>query len=349
MEPYRNELFLRAARGERTHRPPVWLMRQAGRTDPEYNALRDSAGLPLEALFRNPELAARISLLPRRIGVDAIIYFQDILTPLAPMGAPFLFRPGPVLKTPLREAHDFEALHDYDVARALPFISEIFRIIRRELDGEMPVLGFAGAPFTLLVFLAEGGSFGKEAPRARRFLAEQPRSAHALLGTLTRVTIDYLNLQIEAGADAVQLFESAAPVIDAAAYREFALPYQQQVFDAIRGTAPTIAFARDIEDVGLLDASGADILSLPAQLTIAEARRQVGAERRVQGNLDNRLLAEGSLDAITRAAHAVIESGECRGHIFNLNHGLLRQTPFEHVCHLVDTVRRWENARTAEP
>ncbi len=348
MRPYRNELFLRAARGERTSRPPVWLMRQAGRTDPEYNALRDEAGLPLEALFRNPEFAARISLLPKRIGVDAIIYFQDILTPLAPMGAPFIFRPGPVLETPFRETRDLERLHAYDAARALPFIPAIFRIIRRELDGEMPVLGFAGAPFTLLVFLVEGGSFGKEAPRARRFLAERSQSAHALLEKLTQVTIDYLNLQIEAGADAVQLFESAAPVLDAAAYREFALPYQQQVFEAMRGTAPTIAFARDIEDVRLLDASGADILSLPAHLTIAEARRRVGAERVVQGNLDNGLLAEGSLDAITSAAHAVIESGECRGHIFNLNHGLLGQTPFEHVCHLVDAVRRWGDARTSE-
>ncbi|MEA3366383.1 MAG: uroporphyrinogen decarboxylase family protein, partial [Candidatus Hydrogenedentes bacterium] len=118
-----NDLFLRAASGERTERPPIWLMRQAGRTDPEYNKLKEEAGLPLEALFRHPELAARISLLPRRIGVDAIIFFQDILTPLAPMGAPFVFRPGPVLETPLHESRDLEKLHAYDMADELPFIA----------------------------------------------------------------------------------------------------------------------------------------------------------------------------------------------------------------------------------
>jgi uroporphyrinogen decarboxylase len=319
-------------------------MRQAGRTDPEYNALRDETGLPLEKLFRNAELAARISLLPRRIGVDAIIFFQDILTPLAPMGAPFIFRPGPVLEAPFEDASDLETLHEYDVAQELPFVPETIRLTRQALDGEMPVLGFAGAPFTLLTFLLEGGSFGTTAPKTLRYLAEQPQAAHDVLEKLARMTTDYLMLQITAGADAVQLFESAAPVLDAVAYREFALPYQQLIFDAIRGAAPTIAFARDIEAVELLDASGADILSLPASISIAEARNLTSADRVMQGNLDNKLLVEGPLDAITRAAHAIIQAGDSRGHIFNLNHGLLRQTPFEHVCHLVDTVRRWGDA-----
>lgn len=341
MGRYENDLFLRAARGERTERPPIWLMRQAGRTDPEYLKLKEEAGLSLGALFRHPELAARISLLPRRIGVDAIIYFQDILTPLAPLGAPFVFRPGPVLETPVREPGDIERFHDYGVAEELPFIADIFRLIRRELNGAMPVLGFAGAPFTLAAFILEGGSFGGTASMATEFFREHPRAAHVLLDKLTKITVDYLRFQIEAGADAVQLFESAAPVLTAEHYREFALPYQQRIFEAVRGHAPTIAFARDIEDVRLLDASGADILSLPSSVTIKEAREIVGEDRVVQGNLDNRLLADGSLGAITEAALACIESGECRGHIFNLNHGLLRRTPFENVCHLVETVRRF--------
>jgi len=338
MGRYRNDLLLRAAQGERTKRPPVWLMRQAGRTDPEYVKLKDEAGLPLERLFRQPEWAARISLLPRRIGVDAIIYFQDILTPLGPMGAPFVFRPGPMLETPLRDTADLDELHTYDVAEELPFIPEIFRLVRKELGGAMPVLGFAGAPFTLAAFLLEGKSFGDSASEAVRFLSRHPRSAHALLDKLANVTVDYLKLQIAAGADAVQLFESAAPVLNAQQYREFALPYQQRVFEALRGTVPAIAFARDIRDLRLLDASGANILSLPSSVTIAEARRIVGEDRVVQGNLDNGLLAEGPLETITAAARACIESGECRGHIFNLNHGLLRHTPFEHVCRLIQTV-----------
>ena len=141
----------------------------------------------------------------------------------------------------------------------------------------------------------------------------------------------------------MQLFESAAPVLDARQYREFALPYQQRVFDMLRGTAPTIAFARDIGDVSLLDASGADILSLPSSITIAQARKAVGEGRVVQGNLDNTLLADGSTEAITEAAIACIRSGGCRGHIFNLDHGLLRRTPFENVCRLVETVRSYRD------
>ncbi|MFO7973770.1 MAG: uroporphyrinogen decarboxylase family protein [Candidatus Hydrogenedentota bacterium] len=339
MAHYENDLFLRAARGERTERPPIWLMRQAGRTDPEYKKLKAETGLPLEAMFRHSDLAARISLLPRRIGVDAIIYFQDILTPLAPMGAPFVFRPGPVLETPMHEPRDLDKLHAYDVAEELPFIGEIFRLVRRALNGAMPVLGFAGAPFTLAVFVLEGGSFGGTAPKAMQFFAEHPETTHALLEKLTKVTVEYLKFQIEAGADAVQLFESAAPLLDNSQYREFALPYQQRIFEALRGLVPSIAFARDIDDVRLLDASGADILSLPSSITIAQARDIVGKDRVVQGNLDNRLLADGALSAISEAALACIESGECRGHIFNLNHGLLRRTPFENVCHLVETVK----------
>ena len=337
---FRNDLFLRAARGERTPRPPIWLMRQAGRTDPAYNALKDEAGLALEELFRHPELAARISLLPQRIGVDAIIYFQDILTPLGPMGAPFVFRPGPVTDYPIRSAADVARLHSYDVADALPFIPETFRLIYRELADELPALGFAGAPLTLLVFMAEGRSFGDSAAHAMAFLDEDPAAAHQLLDLLTGVTIDYLRLQINAGAVAVQLFESAAHLLTPAQYREFALPYQRRIFEALKDDdAFTIMFAREWEDVTLLDASGADILSLHSHIAIADARALVGRDRVIQGNLDNRLLCDGPWDAIERAALACIGSGERRGHIFNLSHGLLRQTPFENVTRLINVVR----------
>lgn len=337
---FQNDLFLRAARGECTPRPPIWLMRQAGRTDPAYNALKDEAGLPLEDLFRHPELAARISLLPQRIGVDAIIYFQDILTPLGPMGAPFVFRPGPVTDRPIRSAADLRRLHAYDVADALPFIPETFRLIYRELGGELPALGFAGAPLTLLVFMAEGRSFGDSAEHAMAFLDADPAAAHNLLELLTTVTIDYLRLQINAGAVAVQLFESAAHLLSPARYKEFALPYQQRVFDALKAEDVfTIMFAREWEDIDLLDASGADILSLHSHIAIADARAVVGRERVIQGNLDNRLLCDAPCEEIERAALACIESGERRGHIFNLSHGLLRETPFENVTRLVDLVR----------
>lgn len=335
---FRNDLFVRAARGEATPRPPVWFMRQAGRTDPAYLALKEESGLTLEDLFRHPELAARISLLPRRLGIDAIIYFQDILTLLGPMGSAFVFRPGPVTENPIRSEGDVRALKTYDVARELPFIAETFRLAYAELDGEMPVLGFAGAPLTLAVFLIEGKSFGANVDNALGFFSENPRATHALLDKLTDITIDYLKYQIESGAVAVQLFESAAYLLSPELYDVFALPYQQRIFEALRGVAPTIMFAREWDKVEDLAASGADILSLPSSISIADARKIVGDDRVVQGNLDNGLLAEGSLDDIERATRACVESGGRRGHIFNLSHGLLRETPYENILHAVKVV-----------
>lgn len=336
---YRNDLFLRAARGESTERPPVWLMRQAGRTDPAYNELKAASGLELEALFSHPELAAQISLLPKRLGIDAIIYFQDILTPLGPMGCEFTFRPGPVTEHPIRSVTDVDRLTTFDVAAELPFIEEIFRLIHVELDGEMPVLGFSGAPLTLAVFMIEGKSFGASADRALGFLEAEPAAAHRMLDVLTEVAIDYLEYQVESGAAAVQLFESAAHLLSKEAYDEFALPYQQRVFEALRGLAPTIVFAREWDDVADLAAAGADIVSLPSSISIADARKVIGADRPVQGNLDNHLLCTGSLEEIEAATRACVESGGRRGHIFNLSHGLLRETPYENVEHVVKLVR----------
>lgn len=330
---------MRAARGETTPRPPVWLMRQAGRTDPKYNALKERLGKPLEALFRDPEAAVEISLLPKRLGVDAIIYFQDILTILEPMGVNFVFRPGPVTDTPVRNAQDVNALQDCDPAEALPFIRETFAGIYDRLDGEMPVLGFAGAPLTLLVFMVEGKSFGTGADHALAFLREEPETAHKLLEKLAEMTVRYLRYQIDSGAAAVQLFESAAYLLDRKQYEEFALPYHQRIVSAIRGSVPTIMFAREWDRVEDLAASGADILSLPSSLSIAEARARIGNDRVVQGNLDNRLLAEASFDEIAEATRACIESGERRGHIFNLSHGLLRETPYENIEHMMKVIR----------
>ncbi|MCC6699191.1 MAG: uroporphyrinogen decarboxylase [Candidatus Hydrogenedentes bacterium] len=333
------DLFIRAARGERTPRTPIWMMRQAGRTDPEYNRVKKLSGLPLHDLFRDPEWAAQISLLPKRIGVDAIIYFQDILTPLAPMGAEFVFDPGPRFLTPIQDFRDADRLHLFDVAEELPFIPETFRLVQESLDGALPVLGFAGAPLTLAVFLIEGGSFGASADKFFSFLDDHTAALHRLLEKLALMTVDYLKLQVQAGAAALQLFESAAYLFTPQQYKELALPYQQHIFKAFKKSVPTIAFARDWTDLDTLNASGADILSLAATPSIAETRSKLGAKRVLQGNLDNTLLVHGSKEEIAEAARACIREGQHRGHIFNLSHGLKRDTPFENVCHLVDVVR----------
>ena len=338
MTSHENGLLLQALRGQSTPRPPVWFMRQAGRTDPEYNRLKAESGMGLDELFRHPELAARISLLPQRLGVDAIIFFQDILTPLPPMGAPFRFAPGPVLERPPRTAAELDALHPFEVARELSFVPRTLELLREELDGALPVLGFAGAPFTLAAFLAEGKSFGADAPAARTLMEEQPEALHRLLDKLARVTIDYLELQREAGVAAVQLFESGAFLLSRAQYREFALPYQQRILEALSGRVPTILFARDWPHLEDYAEAGADVVSLPSFIGLGEARAILGHGAVLQGNVDNQLLARGPLEDIRQAVRECAAAGEGRGHILNLNHGLLRHTPFEHVQAAIDEV-----------
>ncbi len=334
-----NDRLKTALRGQKTDRPPIWLMRQAGRTDPEYNALRERLGLPLEELFRHAEHAATISLLPKRLGVDAIIFFQDILTPLGPMGSPFVFRPGPCLLSPIRTPADADRLETYVIPQKLGFVGETFDRLHASLASELPVLGFAGAPWTLAVFLIEGASFGDASPHALEFAKKHPEAMHKLLEKLTVITVDYLHYQIESGAAAVQLFESGAHLLSDSEYRDLALPYQQRIFAALRGQAPTIVFARALENLDLLAAAGADVISLPSTVSISQARARLGADQVFQGNVSNQLLRDATLSTIAAAARACVDDGERRGHIFNLDHGLLRDTPYHHVEHLVRTVR----------
>jgi uroporphyrinogen decarboxylase len=334
-----NDLLLRAARRERTERTPVWLMRQAGRFDPEYRAIRERANLPLEALFRTPELAAEISLLPRRFGVDAIIFFQDILTPLAPMGAEFVFRPGPVLDNPPGTAVELAALRQYDPASALPFVPQTLRMLREQLADELPLLGFAGAPLTLAFFLLEGRSPAHQATRTRALIRSEPKRMHQLLERLADMTADYLALQIEAGADAVQLFESCGDLLSEGEYRQFAHPYHARVFHRLGDRVPRILFVKEQSFVELMAESGAEVLSVGTCVDLAEARRRFGHKVAFQGNVDNRLLASGSLGEIDQAVRNCLRAANHEGHILNLNHGLLKHTPVENVRRLIDTCK----------
>ena len=185
-----NDLLLRAARGERTERTPVLLMRQAGRFDPKYLAIRDQCGLKLEQLFRDPQLASEITMLPIRLGVDAAILFQDILTPLAPLGANFVFRPGPILENPIRDGRRIEQMRVFDPRADLPFVSESIKLVLHELDGSLPLIGFAGAPLTLATFMIEGRSPGDNAETTQRLMQQEPTLFHRLLDLLTQVTTD---------------------------------------------------------------------------------------------------------------------------------------------------------------
>jgi uroporphyrinogen decarboxylase len=343
----KNDLLLRAARREATERTPVWLMRQAGRFDPEYRALRDRSGLRLEEAFRCADHCAEISLLPKRFGVDAIIFFQDILTPLTPMGAPFVFRPGPILDSPVRTPRDVASLRTYDVRAELPFVADALRMVKRSLDGGLPLLGFAGAPLTLAFFLIEGDSPNGGAEKAQAFIQSEPRLCHALLEKLADMTAEYLAMQIEAGADAVQLFESVADLISREQYEEFAHPYHRRILSQLDGKTPTILFVKEQPFVDLMVDTEADVLSVGACVDLGAAQKRFGDRVAFQGNVDNRLLAAGRLDAIDRAVERCVEAGGAAGHILNLNHGLLRDTPVEHVQRLIETARTVSAGRAA--
>jgi uroporphyrinogen decarboxylase len=295
--------------------------------------------VPLEQAFRDPDLATEISLLPKRLGVDAIIFFQDILTPLAPMGAEFLFRPGPVLDSPPRDRGGVDALREYDPTQELAYVSETLGNVRGALNGELPLLGFAGAPLTLAFFLLEGKSPGNDPKQARAMMRSDPALLHHLLTRLAGMTVKYLRFQIESGADSVQLFESVGDLLSEGEYREFAHPYHQRIFTELAAKVPTILFVKEQPWVELMVQSGADVLSVGKCVDLADAKRRYGDKVAFQGNVDNHLLIKGPPDSIDEAVRECIRAGGHQGHILNLNHGLLKDTPFDNACRVIDTCK----------
>jgi uroporphyrinogen decarboxylase len=334
----KNDLLLRAAKRQRTERTPVWLMRQAGRFDPAYRELRANSGLELEELFHDPELATEITLLPKRLGVDALILFQDILTPLEPMGARFVFRPGPVLDTPIRTSADVEALREFDPAADLGFIGESIRLVLEANGGDIPLLGFAGSPFTLAAFMIEGRSPG-EMVKTRTLMREQPQVLHELLSRLADMTARYLDYKIRSGVHGVQLFESLGDSLTADEYKTFAHPYHAKVFAQMTEQAPRILFVKERPELDLMAESGADVLSIGQCVDLQQARRDYGDRLALQGNVDNQILRGGTPDEVEAATRACIEAGGHLGHILNLNHGIFKDTPYDNVVRLIDVCR----------
>ena len=287
--------------------------------------------------------------LPRRFGVDAIIFFQDILTPLAPMGSEFVFRPGPILDAPIRTANDVDRLQGFDPSESLGFVGEILRRVRRDLDGALPLLGFAGAPLTLAMFLAKGASPADDVSHTQSMMRDDPGTLHRLLGKLADMTADYLLYQIESGADAVQLFDSFADLVSPEQYAEFAHPYHTRIFSKIAGRAPTILFCREQPNLELMADSGADVLSVGRCVDLDDAKKRFGERVAFQGNVDNKLLITGSRGQIDEAVSQCIAAGACEGHILNLCHGVLPETPFESVLRFVDAAKSVTAATSAAP
>jgi len=339
LPPLENDLLLRAVNHLPVPRVPAWLMRQAGRSDPEYLAYRERAGLGLRELFRHPGHAVEISLLPRRIGVDAIILFQDILTPLAPMGADFDFAPGPVLAEPVRTAERVASLRPYDPAAALGFVGESIAGVLDRLEGALPLLGFAGAPFTLAAFMIEGRSPGAALPATEAFIRDQPEAFGDLTHRLTDMTLAYLNYKLDCGVHAVQLFESLGHLASREVYERYIQPSHRRIAAGLQARAPLILFVRGSPFPDLMLASGAAVLSVAENVTVGDMLARGGGRVAVQGNVDNRLLAEGTPEQVAAAVHRCLAEGGGRGHILNLNHGILSHTPFENVCRFITAAR----------
>ena len=330
--------LVRAARGLPVDRTPVWFMRQAGRSLPEYRALR--AGTAMLQACQDPDLVTEITLQPvRRHGVDAAILFSDIVLPLVVAGIDIEIKPGvgPVVASPVRSVADVDALPDLEPER-LGFLEKAVRQLVAEL-GPTPLIGFAGAPFTLATYLIEGGP-SKEHARTKAFMYAEPEAWGRLLDRLAISAATFLRAQIDAGASAVQLFDSWAGVLSAADYGTRVLPHSRAVFDGLGDRdVPRIHFGVGTgELLALIGDAGADVVGVDWRVPLDEAARRVGPARSLQGNLDPAVLLAG-LDTVEREVRRVVEEGRAaRGHVFNLGHGVLPETDADVLTRVVDLV-----------
>ena len=337
--PPTDPLLLRAARREPTAVTPVWLMRQAGRYLPEYRALRARHGF-LE-LCKSPRDAAEVTLQPiDRLGVDAAILFADILLVVEPLGVGLEFAKGegPVIHRPVRSAAAVAGLAPVDVASDLGFVFETVRLVRRALAGRVPLIGFAGAPFTVASYVVEGGP-SRDYVHTKRLMYEAPDAWHRLMAILAGATAAYLGGQIAAGAQAVQLFDSWVGVLAPDDYREFVLPHTRAVIAALDGAAPVIHFGTGTAALlPLMREAGGDVIGLDWRVDLDAGWAAVGHDRGVQGNLDPVALLARPAVFRERVKAILARAGGRPGHVFNLGHGVLKETPVEHVRALVDMV-----------
>jgi uroporphyrinogen decarboxylase len=339
-----NDLLLRACRREPVERPPVWMMRQAGRYLPEYRAIRQRADFL--TMVGTPELAVEVTLQPvDLLGVDAAIIFSDILVVPQAMGMGLSVEEGlgPRFHRPLRAAENFAVLRDFDPERELRYVLDAVRLARRELHGRVPLIGFAGAPWTLMSYMVEGQG-SKAFTHAKRLLVETPERAHALLQRLARAVGTFLLAQAAAGAQVLQVFDSWASALGPRDFREFALPYLAETVGIARGSGvPVIAFAPGagwaLEE--LADATGAEVVGVDWQTDAAEARRRLeGRPVALQGNLDPSWLYAAP-DEIRTRTRTMLQAFGHRGYIANLGHGIHPDVPVEHAQAFVEAVKSW--------
>ena len=338
--------FLKACRREPTSYTPIWLMRQAGRYMKGYRDLRKKYSF-LE-MCKNPRLAAEVTLQPiGQFQVDAAIIFADILLPLEPMGIDLEFAKdeGPVFRKPIREMGQIEKLRIIEAEEDLPFLMEAIHLVRKELDGKIPLIGFSGAPFTLASYIIEGGH-SKNYILTKGMMYQARPAWDRLMEKLAEVLIRYLNAQVKAGAQALQLFDSWVGCLSPTDYERYVLPYSKKVIEGVDKRVPVIHFATTSSTLlERMKQAGGDVIGVDWRVDLGEAWSRIGYDVAVQGNLDPVVLL-GPADLIENELKRILKSaGDRPGHIFNLGHGILPNTPVENVAALVDMVHKY-SART---
>lgn len=337
-----NDRFLKACRREPVDRTPVWFMRQAGRYMAEYQRIR--AKHSILDVCKIPDLAAEVTLQPiERFDLDAAIIFADILLPLEPMGLQLTFKEeqGPVILNPVRHQDDVTRLRRVE-RDAFRFSSDAVSLTKNALDGRVPLIGFAGAPFTLASYAIEGGS-SRNYLNAKRMMFGRPDQWHALLQKLSDVVITYLENQIRAGVDVVQIFDSWVGCLSPADYVEYVLPHVKSVIERLKPHGiPIIYFGTGTSTLlPLMRSAGSDVLGLDWHVELDEAWARVGFDVAVQGNLDPVVLFAPLPEIERRIKDILDKAGNRAGHIFNLGHGILPQTPVEHVESAIEFVRKY--------
>ena len=342
--------FLRACRREPTEYTPIWLMRQAGRYMKEYRALRKKYSF-LE-MCKNPELAAQVTLQPiEKFKLDAAIIFSDILIPLDPMGVEFDFGKGegPVFQHPLRQMEDIEKLRIIEPEEELSFLMKAIQIVRKELEGKIPLIGFSGAPFTLASYIIEGGH-SKNYILTKSLMYQNGPAWDVLMEKISEVLIRYLSAQIRSGIQAIQLFDSWVGCLSPGDYEKYILPYSQKVIEGVGKKVPLIHFATSSSALlGLMKRAGGDVIGVDWRMNISEAWARLGYGVAIQGNLDPVVLY-GPVDLIEKEVKRILDSIAGRpGHIFNLGHGILPNTPPDHVAALVEMVHQYSSKFPLSP
>jgi uroporphyrinogen decarboxylase len=330
--------FMRACRREPVPYTPVWLMRQAGRYMSEYREVR--ARTTFLELCKTPELAAEVTVTAaERLGVDAAIIFADILLIVEPMGIDLEFAKGegPVLHNPVREARDVERLREVETVEALSYVFDALRMTRRALPPNIPLIGFCGAPFTLASYMIEGGG-SKNYIHTKRLMYTDSGAWHAMMSLISRGLSKYLNAQIEAGAQAVQLFDSWVGCLSPADYRTYVLPHTRNVIESVKRGTPVLHFGTGTATLlELMREAGGDVIGLDWRVDLADAWQRLG-DVAVMGNLDPVALFADKDFIRAQARHILERAGGRNGHIFNLGHGILPETPVENVIGLIEAV-----------